>query len=303
MEREAFFKKIEYALGEYMPEVGVSVTEVTKNNGLILHGLVIRREGTKVSPTIYLEQFYDRYENGTTFADIITDLEKVINECTGEGINVDYFSDFDEVKDRIVCKIINYDMNSGLLNSVPFVRWNDLAIVFCHICDESIAGYATILIRNSHLEMWHVTGEDIYEYARKNTPRLMHDELSTIDELLKDMIGGPLPGGLRNGIDNDPDNPVAAMYVLTNSKRIFGATSMLYSGYLKELSDRFGSGLYILPSSIHEVILLPENDVYDPDFMREMICEVNESEVSLEERLSDNLYYYDRNTEEIRIAG
>ncbi len=300
MERNDFFTKIEKAVAEFMPEANVSVTEVMKNNGLLLHGLVINRKESKVSPTIYLEQFYEQYEDGTPFGEIVRNIEETMREHERDDVNMDYFRDFEKVKDRIVYKIVNYEMNVELLESVPYVKWNDLAIVFCHVCDECMLGYATILIRNCHLDMWGIDNEQLFEYARINTPRLMQDEMTSMDEVLKDIMERnqcfmPLP---EQGVDAAVGN----MYVLTNAKRIFGATSMLYSRRLEELSDRFGTGLYILPSSIHEVIILPESDTCDVEYIRDMISEVNETQVSLEERLSDNLYYYDRDRREIRIA-
>ena len=292
-----FYNKMRDEVAFNMPELDVKITEVTKNNGLKLHGLVASRKDSKVSPTIYMENFHLRYEDGCLMNDLVNEMIELIRTNKGEGLDLDYFKDYERVKERIIFKVVNYDLNRELLEHIPYVGWNDLAIVFCHVCDEHSAGYATILIRNEHLEMWGVTKDELYKTALDNTPGLMKDVLSTIENVLTE-LGGAFITQDFDDITEFADN----MYVLSNKRRIFGAATMLYSEHLKLLANKHNSGLYILPSSIHEVIILPEDAIDDTRYMKDMIYEVNETQVSPEERLSDNLYYYDREKEEIRIA-
>jgi hypothetical protein len=292
-----FYNKMRDEVAFNMPELDVKITEVTKNNGLKLHGLVASRKDSKVSPTIYMENFHQRYEDGCLMNDLVNEMIELIRTNKGEGLDLDYFKDYERVKERIIFKVVNYDLNRELLEHIPYVGWNDLAIVFCHVCDEHSAGYATILIRNEHLEMWGVTKDELYKTALDNTPGLMKDVLSTMENVLTE-LGGAFITQDFDDITEFADN----MYILSNKNRIFGASTMLYSRHLKLLANKHNSGLYILPSSIHEVIILPEDAIDDTRYMKDMIYEVNETQVSPEERLSDNLYYYDREKEEIRIA-
>lgn len=299
MKEELFYETVRDEMAYLMPDLNFDLTEVTKNNGLILHGLIVGRKNTRISPTVYLDRYYEMFRAGCSMKQILEELSDLIGESTGEGINVDYFSDYERVRERVVFKMINRELNRNLLNEVPHVMWNDLAIVFCHVCDSLLPGCATILIRNEHAQMWGVDTEELYRQARISTPLLLKDKLDTMDSVLREITCCEDFSGAY-GIPEE--SGCGSMYVLTNEKKIFGASAMLYSDQIKKLSDMHESGLYILPSSIHEVIILPEKVINDTEYMKSMIFEVNETQVSPEERLSDNLYYYDREDDRIRIA-
>ncbi len=298
-----FCEKVRSAVSEvYGDEAAICVTNVTKNNGLILKGLVIQRKESRISPTIYLEQFYAMYEDGMTFGEVINRIMACDRRYTGADINVEMFLDFDRMKERIIYKVVNRKMNSELLKSVPYIEWNDLAIVFCCLMESGYDGYATVLVRNEHIRSWDTDAGELYELASVNTPKLMADEIDDIESIISHMLGERSSGDAED-CDGMADGISSAMYVLTNERRIFGATCMLYSRYIRELAMTCDSDLYILPSSIHEVILLPFHGSCDEDYMRTMVREINETQVDVEDRLSDNIYYYDRGSDEIRVVA
>ena len=292
MNYEDFCIKVKDAASELFEDDAVAViTDVTKNNGLILKGLTIRHADSRISPTIYLEAFYEMYESGIPFGEIMNRLYRCESQYRETDIHAEDYLDFDRIKDRLIYKVINYDMNSELLKSVPHVGWNDLAIVFCCVLEGGPGGYATVLVRNSHLKMWDIDQDELYDLARENTPRIMSDEIKSIDEIVPYAFAEVCP-------DITPE-----MYVLSNEHRVYGATSMLYSEHLKEVAENHSGGIYILPSSVHEVILMPEEYACEEEYMRAMIREINSTEVDLEDRLSDNLYYYDRDLDRISICS
>ncbi len=297
-----FCNKVEKSVSEiYGDEARVYVTDVTKNNGLVLKGLVISQKDSRISPTIYLEQFYGMYEEGVTFGEVISRILKCDRAYGNATFNADAFTDFDKVKERIIYKIVNLDMNRELLKTTPYVPWNDLAVVFCFLVDGGGDGYATILIRNEHIAMWHTDTDELYELASHNTPSLMTDEIDSMDNIIGEMLMSRFPGG-DDEYTGLLESGSPCLYVLSNERRIFGATSMLYSEHIRELADSFDSDLLILPSSIHEVIILPDIYEYDPDHMRSMVREINETQVDVEDRLSDNIYRFERDTNEIRLV-
>ena len=281
-------------------QVKVGLRDVTKNNGLILTGLTATGAGSRISPTIYLERFYDMYEAGRDMEAITGELTACVNSHIDDKIDAEYYTDYEMVRDRIIIKLINRDMNVKLLKEVPNRPWNDLAIVYCCLVAQETEGCATILIRKEHMEGWGVDESALYEAAIKNMPRLMPDKTDTMENVLYNIM-------LKKGVDPDTVSDLwcgAApdIYILSNANNLFGASSMIYTRSLKEISDRFGTGLYILPSSIHEVIVVPRNDCTDPGSMMSMIKEINQTSVDVEDRLSDSLYYYDPGTGDIGIV-
>lgn len=266
----------------------VTVTEVLKNNSVRMTGIVIMEENGSISPIIYLEEPYRQYQDGASLEETAEEIMAAYEKhACHANLDIGFFKDFSMVKDRIFHKVINYEKNKELLKEVPHFRWHDLAVVFYYAMEEPTLGKASILIHNSHLDMWEKTAEEIYSTARHNMKHKMPELLMPIQMLLEEMTGIKLEENVPN------------LYVLTNSEKMFGASAMLYSEKMGELADRLETDLLILPSSTHEVLLLAEPEDREYGFYRQMVNEVNMTQVDLEEILSFNLYRYDRQKAEV----
>ena len=266
----------------------VTVTNVLKNNNVRLTGVVITEENEGMSPTIYLEEPYRRYQEGASLQDIIEEIMALYEmHLRNRKLDMGFFRDFAQVEDRIFHKVINYAKNRELLTDVPYFRWHDLAVIFYYGMEEAAFGRASILIHNSHLDMWGKSAEEIYCVARRNMKRSMPELLLPMQKLMEELM-------VRRMSEEE-----LTLYVLTNREKLFGASAMLYSEKIKELADRFGTDLLILPSSVHEVLILPDDRNREYDFYRRMVKEVNTTQVDPEEILSYSLYRYDRKKEEI----
>lgn len=270
----------------------ITVTEVLKNNGIRRTGLVITGEENTVSPTVYLEEPYIQYQDGTPVGKIAEEIRAVYERQAGAmDLDVGFFKDFTLVEDRIFHKLINYEKNKELLKDVPHFRWHDLAVVFYYQMEEKIFGKATIMIHDSHLAEWGLTAEEVYRTARRNMEQKKPEVLVPIQEVLKDMMGLQV------------EESSVPLYVLTNREKMFGASAMLYSEKIKELADRLQTDLLILPSSTNEVLLLPDEGKQDYTVYRQMVREVNTTQVDPEEILSFNVYRYDRKRAMIEEAA
>ena len=295
MDYQIFIEKIVNLLQERMgADYKVKVTNVTKNNDIRLVGVIMMRESDRISPTIYLEEPYRQYLAGVDMQEIVDRIVTLYKEQVRDiNFDIDFFKEFGYVRDRIFHKVINYEKNKKLLEDVPHFRWCDLAVVFYYAMEEKAMGKASILIHNNHLAMWEQTADELYQIAQCNMKRCMPELLLPMYELIEKMTGVKLKqtDGVR-------------MYVLTNQAKLNGASVMLYSDKIRELADRLHSDLVILPSSVHEVLILPDDHEQNYDFYRQMVEEVNTTQVEPEEILSYNLYRYSRKKEEIEeISG
>lgn len=281
-------------LGE---EYRTELREVRKNNGVMLHGLLVRSRAHNVAPTIYLEGFLEAYEAGATFASIVRRLVGIYREdVPGDGIDMAFFQDFEKVRDRICYRLIGRRGNGELLEEVPHIEFLDLAICFYYAYRGEALGEGMILIHHSHAGMWGISARELFGLAESNTPRLFPWECSSLEDILAGTADQSPECGDACG---EPEG--MPMCVLSNRKRIHGAACMLYPRVLEDMAERLQSGFYILPSSIHEVILLtcPQGDRTAE--LRRMIREVNGTQVAPEEILSDNLYYYDFIEKKVKI--
>ena len=321
MDMKAFCEKVKAALTEHTEEgMQVRISEVRKNNGIVLHGVSVFRPGINITPTVYLEQFLERYEDGETFADIMRQIETVLDENRlDESFDVSIFTDFKKARERIVYKLVNVQRNGEILEDVPYMPYLDMAVVFYYLLDEQQTdGYATILIRNTHMKYWGITTEELYEIAASNTVKLLPPKICNMEDMMRQILAGGISELQSKKNPWDPEWPEklsidelisqvigedqqVPMYVLTNRSHYYGAAGILYPELLKCIGERLESNFFVLPSSVHELILLRDLGVEDAATLMDMVKEVNRTEVKAEEVLSDSVYYYDREKETLCI--
>jgi hypothetical protein len=291
MEYKEFVEYIKMNAGYIAGEGGnITINHVIKNNGCEMDGLVIMEKGKDIAPTIYLDSFYELYTNGENIKNIIRQIE-VIYEQNKNNVtfDVNILKHFDTIKDKIVYKVVNYRSNEKLLEQVPHKRILDLAVVFYCLLDNEYGRSATALIYNNNLKNWNVTIDDVYKAALKNTPNLLHSKISSMAALFE-KCGVNVDGEEVDLKDYVPSD----MYVLTNESKLNGAACILYENVLYDFAQKLGADLYILPSSVHEVILLPKLSMFEKDELVNMVKEVNTEGVAADEVLSDHVYEYNR---------
>ena len=291
MEYKEFVEYIKMNAGYIAGEGGnITINHVIKNNGCEMDGLVIMEKGKDIAPTIYLDSFYELYTNGENIKNIIRQIE-VIYEQNKNNVtfDVNILKHFDTIKDKIVYKVVNYRSNEKLLERVPHKRILDLAVVFYCLLDNEYGRSATALIYNNNLKNWNVTIDDVYKAALKNTPDLLHSKISSMAALFE-KCGVNVDGEEVDLKDYVPSD----MYVLTNESKLNGAACILYENVLYDFAQKLGADLYILPSSVHEVILLPKLSMFEKDELVNMVREVNTEGVAADEVLSDHVYEYNR---------
>lgn len=270
----------------------VKLNDVMKNNGVVLRGITLMQDDSNISPTIYLNPYYDAYENGDTTLGTVIDevIDTYERNKINRSIDMKFFLNYETVRSRIIFKLINTEKNRELLRDVPYIPFHDLSIVFQCLVSEERFGNASILIHNVHLQLWKVNARELYECALENTPLLQGYELADMNTVLEEMKA---LGGIDDEEIEDMQQEVP-MYVLSNKSRINGASCILYKDILKDFAMVVDKDLYVLPSSIHEVILLPSDGTQESEQLKEMVREINQSQVEEEEVLSDSVYYYRR---------
>ena len=267
----------------------VKLNDVMKNNGVVLRGITLMQDDSNISPTIYLNPYYDAYENGDTTLGTVIDevIDTYERNKINRSIDMKFFLNYETVRSRIIFKLINTEKNRELLRDVPYIPFHDLSIVFQCLVSEERFGNASILIHNVHLQLWKVNARELYECALENTPLLQGYELADMNTVLEEMKA---LGGIDDEEIEDMQQEVP-MYVLSNKSRINGASCILYKDILKDFAMVVDKDLYVLPSSIHEVILLPSDGTQESVQLKEMVREINQSQVEKEEVLSDSVYY------------
>ena len=280
------------------PEYDVTLSRTLKNNSVKLTGLAILQKGSNITPTIYLEDFFTDFCDGMEMDEVIRRIIRAYeaNRCPND-LDVSMFGDIEKVRDRIVYRVVNFEKNSELLQKVPHRRFLDLAVIYSISLGEIGAGYASVTVYHEHMAGWGMTEKDLWALAGTNTPRISGAKIVAMEDLIREMTGGQVPDQAM------PRAGAPAMYVLTNERRINGAACLLYDRIIRDFAGLKKKDFYILPSSVHEVILLPAEEGLEPECLRRMVREVNETQVEEQEILSDSLYYYSCRDDELSIAG
>ena len=293
MTYQEFITHIKESMQEKLgSHVTVTLQDITKNNDTHLDGLTILSTSSNISPTIYLNYYYSQYTQGREASDILAEILNIYETNKPDAsIDVSFFTSYDKVKSRIVFKLINYKKNKDLLKDVPYFQFLDLAIVFNCLIKTDDTGSATILIHNHHLALWQITKDDLYALAILNTPSLLPYDLRSMTDVLKELF--------QHDPVNDsnlfqPSDSACPMYLLSNHCKLNGSGCILYQNLLESFAVRLKSDLYILPSSIHEVLIIPANHNNSYQELSAMVREVNATQVSQDEILSDHVYYFSR---------
>ena len=275
--------------------------EVTKNNNVKLTGIAVMKEGADIGPYIYLDEFYREYESGGMKSDeIVNEVCRLILKHLEDVPDVDIsgFCDWETVHGDIYPKLVNAEQNKGLLEKIPHRDFLDLAVVYYAVArDHTKEESGTILIHNGHMEIWGQEEEDLYQTALMNMRADGEADLITLETIIKRIAGITFPKKDGNA-SHDTD-----MYILTNRHRRFGAAEILDKKTLRTIADKVGDGFIVLPSSLHETIILPPKDAKKYDGLAKMVREVNDTQVDREERLSYHVYVYSRDEDTLEIVA
>lgn len=289
MNYQQFIEEVERRVKEKIKgneTITVYIHTAVKNNGKERKGITVSEKGIHISPTIYLEEYFQQFQEGKPIEKIVEKILQLYEEVKcSHPCEESLLQNYKELKGKFACKLIHRGKNEKLLNDIPYVPWMDLAIVVFVLLEVSPYGTATALVRKEHLEIWGLTEAQLFDEAKKNTPILLPYQFCPMRKLLREIC----PYAVDEGEEEEE-----SLYVLSNKLRSFGAASMLYDGILEKVGQKLGENYYILPSSIHEVIVVPESKSPVKQDLEEMVREINETQVEEEEVLSDRVYYFSR---------
>lgn len=285
------------------PDTKVSLHRTLKNNNHYLDGLTILPPGENASPAIYLNAYYRDFQDGMPLEHIVrTILDRFEQFPRRQITGPELFLDFEKARSHIAYRLIHFDSNRPLLARCPHIPKLDLAITFFLLIDSSPDGEMTVTVTREHMEAWGISRQLLYETAAQNTPFLYPCCCVTLEQMITELRSMEQDGAECPGRPAQGNISPLPMYVLTNQRRINGAACILYDHVLQDFSQSAGGDFFILPSSIHETILIPCRESMPPEALNDMVREINATEVSPLDRLSDHVYRYDAHTGQILIC-
>lgn len=297
--KEALRKQFLDGMPEQYQDMDVEIASVEKTN-TTYDGLVLKGKTDGVSPILRVNDLFKTYQEGESFEDILADACKALSEYYVPALpNMNEC--LKNASEKVVFTLVNTKQNEVLLQQVPHRQYMDLSIMYRIVINSHEDGIFTARVTNDLAARLGMSEEQLFDCAVVNTKRIFPPVIREMREILIDMLhDNGIPRELAEMTFDETEGP--NMWVISNSKGMNGAASMLYEDELHGLAKRLGSNFYILPSSIHEIIAVADSDFKAPEELAQMVAETNVQSVSLEERLSNSVYYYDRDLRKVSLV-
>ncbi len=280
------------AQGQLGDRYEISDTVTIKNNTTEYTGIIFQKKTENVAPTIYIEDLYERYKvQEVTIQDAIKEVisryEKSIKGMQRiNGLSVDYGS----CQDRIIYRLVSKERNLFLLKDMPYIPFLDMAITFHLVVSIDDSCMQSLKITRELQQRWGVSVEQLLKLAKKNTPELLPARVCELSQLMKCYIN-TREFKLEQEEDLTNEEKID-MIVVSNELGINGAAVMLYDGVMEQIANEYDSDLYLLPSSIHEIIVVPAGEEDLHETFSSMVNNINQRYVDEDEVLSDRVYIY-----------
>ena len=296
MSEREFIEKMKEEVREYLPEdvkdeIVIDDVEVVKMNDQKLHGLTFRMPGSDAAPTLYVDDMFKAYGDGVDMENLTLQLANMYIGSRNAPVPPDVDLSFDKVRDSLTVRLLEKKRNREFLINMPHVSvGHGLAVIADINMGEERGGDWRIGVSNSVLEVMGVDKDTLFAEAMKNSELVE-------PAMLIDMSNALFAPERVNLLDRDeplaPDE-VGGMYVLTNTSGSLGAAALFYPDVKEKAAELLGGDYYILPSSTHEVILVPDSADIKAADLCDMVKQANRTVVEEKDILSDNVYHYSR---------
>ena len=274
--------------------IQIKTDKILKNNGVTLTALNIRKTSQNICPTIYIEPYYREFEKGRSMADICSSIIDIYRRNgTDDRLTFEKVMDESDVKNNIILRIVNREKNRKLLETVPYVEYQNMAVTFRRVIEVSDTGISSSGVTNSDMDRWRLDLDTMYRLALANTERLFPPVIKDLFSVLEDRYDY----SVSENIGQAPD--IDELYVMTNEYDINGASVILYDGTLARCADMVDDDIYILPCSVHELLFIRAHCSFGEDYLKNLVHEANRSAITPMEFLSDSIYVYRRDSGEL----
>ena len=268
------------------------LTQAQKNN-VVLTGLSIRQDGSKSAPIIYLSESYQSYLQGKPLNQISKEIvEFYRSQEIPEFDHID-FADYEKMKEKLRVRLVSKENNQAYYKKGPYRIHPMGAEVLYMEVERNESGSMYTQVTNDMAESWKIPRAELFQIALENTQNIAEVKFQSMNEVMSEIMTG--------NAEEDFDSP---MYVLTNKDTQYGATVALYPDVLKQISRQIGSDYYILPSSVHELLILRKKDCdITEKELRSMVREINQSIVEPEEILGNEVFEYRADMDKVKKCG
>ncbi len=289
--KNVFVDSVRVKLKDDGIEAKISVNTVNKLNESY-EAMTVTPADSNLGVNIPIDRFYNAYDAGMSIEEATDRAVDLINQGIVEqpDIDIDSLSDYSVMKEKLAIEVVSAETNKEMLDKIPHKMMEDMAIVYRFVLSSDDDGRSSILVTNQMIENFGITGEELHADAMENAPKLKPVEIKGMSEVLAELMGVEQAEMMGVGPVAPEDEQ---MYVATVPDKVHGAGVLAYENFMDQAAERAGGDFFILPSSLHEVLIVPDNGMANLSDLENMVREVNATQVSPQDKLTDSVYHYD----------
>ena len=298
--KEQFAEAVQQAFYEKgIDDVNIDIRRVDKMNESY-DSITVTPEGSNVGVNMNINHFYEGIEAGVDFNEVVDKAVDTIQNGLDKRptVDVEALMDYDNMKGKLAMEVVSTERNADILEKVPHQDIEDMSVVYRFVLGSEGGERASILVTNDLINQMGVTPDQLHADAMANSPEIRPAVIQGMTEVIAEMMG---PEALMMFPTMQPEDEI--MFVATVPDKISGAGVIAYQDFMDQAADKLGGDFYVLPSSIHEIILVKDEGNMSHQDLEAMVKEINANEVRPEEKLTDNVYHYDSKDHVFEIAG
>ena len=292
-------KDLEAGFAEDLPakysQVKIGIRDVEKLQGESYRGISFRVGDAPIEGNLNIQQAYQAHEAGVPYESILRDTQEAIIQQVDRmpQFNIGEISDYASMKANLMMELIPQKGNEERLAEVPHQKVEDMALIYRMDMGDSPGGKMTSVVTNQNMLAYGITAEQLHQDAMENAPESHPASLRSMREVMAGMMG----------MEPDPPMPgEPVMLVATTRDSFMGASVIQYPGFMEQAAEQIGGDFFVLPSSIHEVLIIPDDGHQDYHELEAMVQSINQAEVAPADRLSDHVYHYDQTDRVFELA-
>ncbi len=276
----------------------IDTTNVSKLQNESYEAFTIRPENSPIGVNLDVQSLFAEYERGRSYDEVLEGAEHMVSEGFAKQpqVNLEDLTNYEVMKEKLSIQVVATERNEEMLKNIPHKEVEDMSLVCRFVVDTGAFGTGTILVNNAMLDTFGITKEQLFEDAVKSAPEIKPTEIRGMLDIIAEAWGidvselaGPLEAELP-------------IYVATTTDKTNGAGIIAYPGFMDMAAEKVGGDFYLLPSSVHEVIIVPDKGDTNFRDLEAMVKEVNATEVDPKDKLSDNVYHYDSKDKVFELA-
>ncbi len=294
--KEQFVEDLKERLEAGGEKFSVDLNAVQKMNQNY-EAVTVKPEDAIIGVNLNMTEIYERYDRGMSYDTLVSEVAEKADRALHDhpDFNLDAIQDYDQMKEKLSMEVVSAERNADLLEKVPHKNMEDMAVVYRFVLDSDSDGRGSILVTNQLMDNYGITAEQLHADALQYAPVMRPAVIQTMAETLLEMMGPEA----KDMIPVLPDDP---LFVATVPDKIQGAGVLAYQDFMEQAAERVGGDFFILPSSIHEILLVRDDGTFDINHLEDMVKQVNETEVAPEDLLTDSVYHYDSKEKIFELA-